>query len=120
MIQISTVAFFVYGLIEKGFNVKIHDPQASEQGFKFEMEMQGFDIGWRQNYTFCGSDYDAAVIDSNAIIIGTEWDEYQTTNYRNIRDKMNKDRALLFDFRSIIDMESVKHVGFEKVFKLGN
>lgn len=82
--------------------------------------MQGFDVAGRPNYSFCGSDYDSAVTDSHAIIIGTEWDEYISANYRNLRDKMNKDRALLFDMRSIIDADKIKHLGFEKVFKLGN
>lgn len=54
---------------------------------------------------FCGSDYTKAVTNSHAIVIGTEWDEYTTVNYRELRGLMNKDRALFFDFRSIVDIE---------------
>lgn len=35
----TPMAYFVNSLIEKGFNVKIHDPMASERGFQMEMEM---------------------------------------------------------------------------------
>ncbi|CDW82077.1 uridine diphosphate glucose dehydrogenase [Stylonychia lemnae] len=118
--RMTPIAYFVNGLIEKGFFVRIHDPQANERGFYLEMEMQGFDIAERFNFQFCGSDYNKAVANSNAIIIGTEWDEYITTNYRNIRDQMNQSRALFFDLRSIVDEEPLKYLGFEKVFKLGN
>ncbi|CDW90032.1 udp-glucose 6-dehydrogenase-like [Stylonychia lemnae] len=118
--RMSPMAFFVYGLIEKGFHVRIHDPQANERGFQIEMEMQGFSIAEKLNFEFCGSDYSKAVKDSNAIIIGTDWDEYITTNYRNMRDQMNNDKALFFDLRSIIDQQAINFLGFEKVFKLGN
>lgn len=99
------MAFFVNGLVERGFIVKIHDPMANERGFFMEMEMQGFNIIEKSNYQFCGADYKKAVTNSQAIVIGTEWDEYVTANYREFRGLMNKNKALFFDFRSIVDTQ---------------
>lgn len=114
------MAYLVNNLIEKGFNVKIHDPQTNERGFQMEMEMQGFNIVEKSNYTFCGSDYTKTVTNASAIVIGTEWDEYVNCNYRELRGIMNPEKALFFDLRSIIDVETIKSIGFDKVFKLGN
>lgn len=116
----TPMAFLVDYLIHKGYTVKIHDPQANERGFQMEMEMQGFNIVEKSNYTFCGSDYVKAVTNASAIVIGTEWDEYITCNYRELRGMMKQDAALFFDLRSIVDVDTVKSAGFDKIFKLGN
>eukprot|EP00347_Sterkiella_histriomuscorum_P009440 403341205 len=118
--RMTPVAFIVDYLIKKGFHVKIHDPQASERGFQMEMEMQGYNIAEKTNYEFCGSDYQKAVEGTSAIVIGTEWDEYVTANYREFRGLMKQDKAVFYDLRSIVDQEVIKQIGFDKVFKLGN
>lgn len=82
--------------------------------------MQGFDLALHTNYEYCGNNLNKAVENSSALIIGTEWDEYLNANYRDIRSKMNKDRAILYDLRAILDPVYIKSVGFDKVFKLGN
>ena len=98
-------AFLVNYLVEQGFNVKIHDPEVNERGFQMEMEMQGFNIAEKTNYEFVGKDYTKAVQNAQAIVVATEWDEYNTSNqnYRQLRDIMNPEKALLFDFRSMVD-----------------
>lgn len=116
----TPIAFLVNYLIEKGFTVKIHDPQVNERGFQMEMEVQGFNIAEKTNYIFCGSDYTQATKNTSAIVIGTEWDEYQNCNYRQLRDMMNKDQAFFFDLRSYLDPTVIHAAGFDKVFKLGN
>lgn len=85
-----------------------------------EMEMQGFNIAERLNYEFCGSDYTKTITGTSAIVIGTEWDEYITANYRELRGMMNKDKAVFYDLRSIVDHNLIKQLNFDKVFKLGN
>lgn len=37
--RMTPMAYFVNALMEKGFKVRIHDPQANERGFQMEMEM---------------------------------------------------------------------------------
>lgn len=46
------------------------------------MEMQGFHIAERKNIQFVGNDFVKAVTNSSAIVVCTEWDDYQTCNYR--------------------------------------
>lgn len=45
---------------------------------------------------------------TSAIVIGTEWDEYATANYRELRGLMNRDKALFYDLRSITNSEYIK------------
>ena len=35
---------FVHTLARKGFNVAIHDPQVTQEGFDFEMKEQGLSL----------------------------------------------------------------------------
>ena len=57
----TPIAFMVDFFVRKGYYVKIHDPEATEQGFNFEMQMQGYDIGQFTNFEYCGNDMDRAV-----------------------------------------------------------
>ena len=84
------------------------------------MQMQGYDLALNTNYEYCGSDLHKAVENSSALIIGTEWDDYVHANYRDIRNRMNKNRAILYDLRAILDPVHIKQIGFDKIFKLGN
>jgi UDP-glucose 6-dehydrogenase len=71
------------------------------------MEMQGFNVTELTNYEYVGNDYNKAVTNSSAIVIGTDWDEYYSANYRELRSLMNKDRAILYDLRSNIDSSHI-------------
>lgn len=60
-----------------------------------------------------------AVEGSEALVVLTEWPEYQNMNFKALRASMPTERSLFFDFRSFIDQEVVREGGFESVFKLG-
>ena len=114
------MAYLVNHLIEKGFTVNITDPQASERNFQMEMEFQGYFLRGRDNYQYFGSNHLKAAAGASAIVVGTEWDEYQTLDYEDIRKIMKPDQALFFDLRSYLNVEKIQKAGFDKVFKLGN
>ena len=48
------------------------------------------------------------VENSSALIIGTEWDDYGHAYNRDIRNRMNKDRAILNDIRAILVPTHIK------------
>lgn len=51
-------------------------------------------------------------MNTDAIIICTEWDEFSTLDYDRMYESMRKP-AFIFDGRSILDLEKLKNIGFE-------
>ena len=115
----TPVVTLVHYLTHKGYNVTIHDPEATKEGWEFELEYQKKVLP-KGSVSFFGNDYMAAASQSSAIIICTEWDQFMQYDYKAIRKQMNSKKALLFDLRSYIDVARVIGAGFDKVFKLGN
>ena len=58
------------------------------------------------------SDPYAACLDSHALVILTEWDEFRELNYQRIFDSMEKP-AFLFDGRNILDNKVMQKIGFQ-------
>jgi UDPglucose 6-dehydrogenase len=54
--------------------------------------------------------YDAA-INSDAIVIVTEWDEFKELDFQSIYKDMNKP-AFLFDGRLMMDTQKLRKIGF--------
>ena len=59
-----------------------------------------------------------AVKDTHAIIILTEWEEFNDIDFKYLFSKMYKP-SWIFDTRSIIDVEKAEKVGFN-VWQVGN
>jgi len=59
----------------------------------------------------------AAVKDSHAIAIMTEWDEFKTYDYAKMYASMAKP-AFIFDGRNILDHAKLKAIGFD-VYAIG-
>ena len=53
-----------------------------------------------------------SLIDSNAIAICTEWDEFKNINWNEVKTKMDKD-FLVFDGRNVINKENLNSLGFK-------
>lgn len=66
--------------------------------------------------TICKSAQEAC-LDSEAIIIATEWDEFKQLDWQAIYERMKKP-AFVFDGRSIIDAKFLREIGF-KVHSVG-
>ncbi len=73
---------------------KLHDVEVSESRFKL-----------------CGS-YQEACDGAHAIVILTEWDEFQTYNYAELYEKMQKP-AFVFDGRNLLNHTQLAEIGFE-------
>jgi UDPglucose 6-dehydrogenase len=61
--------------------------------------------------TVCTDAYQAAK-DAHAVLILTEWDEFKAIDFKKIYDHMNLP-AFLFDGRNLLDLQSLREIGFE-------
>lgn len=86
-------------LIKAGANVVAYDPVAVHEAQKI--------LGDKVRYT--KDPYDA-LIDSDALLIATEWPEFRSPNF-NVIGKLLKNK-LIFDGRNIYDLEEMKELGF--------
>lgn len=108
-------------LLEDGAIIHLYDPQVTEaQIYKDLLEAAAGNDHLEQcikkNLIIAKDPYEAANA-AHAIVILTEWDMFKTLDYSTIFSKMTKP-AFLFDGRGIMDMESLKQIGFE-VFSIG-
>jgi len=91
-------------LIEKlnqaGAKVKVFDPVAMNEAKRI--------LGDSVVYA---SDKIEALIDADALLLATEWNEFRLLNYRNLAKIMRK--KLVFDGRNIYDPNEMKENGFE-------
>lgn len=86
-------------LIKAGASVVAYDPVAVHEAQKI--------LGDKIRYT--KDPYDA-LIDSDALLIATEWPEFRSPNF-NVIGKLLKNK-LIFDGRNIYDLEEMKELGF--------
>ncbi|OFX42152.1 MAG: UDP-glucose 6-dehydrogenase [Bacteroidetes bacterium GWA2_30_7] len=87
-------------LIEAGANVNAYDPVAMH-----ECERK---IGNKIHYA---KDQYEALIDSDALLVITEWNEFRVPNFK-VMEKLMKTKVI-FDGRNIYDIAEVKESGFE-------
>ncbi len=86
-------------LNDKGYQIKCYDPEAMEN-VKNE----------KYNFHF----YDTAIEacrDTNAIIIGTEWNEFRALNLNDIGKIVNE--KIIFDLRNIYNKDEVIKIGYK-------
>ena len=107
-------------LIEEGAHLSIYDPKVEK--YKIEKDLENkeknrsdkFDYG---TFEVCSSIKDAAC-KSDAIVILTEWEEFNSINWYDLFNLMRKP-SWLFDTRACIDYEKARKAGFN-IWKLGN
>ncbi|MCU4165031.1 UDP-glucose dehydrogenase family protein [Carboxylicivirga caseinilyticus] len=86
-------------LIEAGAKVKAYDPVAIEEAHKI--------LGDSIEY---GKDQYDALIDTDALILITEWPEFRMPNFKVMEKLMNE--KVIFDGRNIYDPAEIKENGF--------
>ncbi len=86
-------------LKDKGIVIKSYDPEAMNNAKKEYNELQ-----------FCNSAYEACV-DTKAIIIGTEWNEFRALDF--IKIKGSSKNLVIFDLRNIYNAREIKDLGFK-------
>lgn len=89
----------IENLLKAGAKVVAYDPVAVHEAQKV--------IG--DSITYTKDPYDA-LIDSDALLIATEWPEFRSPNF-NVIGKLLKNK-LIFDGRNIYDLEEMKELGF--------
>jgi UDPglucose 6-dehydrogenase len=87
-------------LLQMGAKVKAYDPVAMHEAKK--------DLGDSIHFA---SDMNEALIDSDALLIITEWPEFRTPNFE-VMGRLMKNK-LVFDGRNIYDLSEMKDNGFE-------
>jgi len=90
-------------LIEEKAKLYIHDPQALEHA---KEDLRGIDSG--VTYTLA---IEEAVRDAHALVILTQWVEYQKLDYAKIFSQMQKP-AFVFDGRSVVDGQALHKMGY--------
>lgn len=81
-----------------GANIKAYDPKSMEKAKQI-----------LKNVKYCNSPYDAAK-NSDALLILTEWEEFEELDLRKIKSIMK--HPLIIDGRNIYDPEKLRRIGF--------
>ena len=114
----SAAIYVADHLIEDGANIHVYDPKVSESQIKADLvslwELKGISesrITQKLAQIIVHKDYNEALINTHAIAVLTEWDEFKTFNWGEIYNNMFKP-AFVFDGRNILDETLLKHIGF--------
>ena len=86
-------------ILDAGGEVKAYDPLARE---KAKVELP--------TITYCESAYQAAQ-ETEALIVATEWEEFQQLDWALIRQTMS--RPLILDGRNFLQADTMRALGFE-------
>ncbi len=96
----------IESLLKAGANVRVYDPIAMEEGKKH----------LKDTVTYSSDIYDT-VLDADAIVLVTEWNEFRLPSWAAIKKIMKT--AVVFDGRNIYNRKDVEQAGFE-YFCIGN
>lgn len=96
----STALVMIQLLLDAGCNISVYDPVAMDECKRR--------VGDRVNY--CKDMYEA-VLDSDALLLLTEWKEFRLPSWEVIKKAML--RPLVIDGRNIFDGDELKSIGFE-------
>ncbi|MCF4098742.1 UDP-glucose dehydrogenase family protein [Maritalea mediterranea] len=89
----------IQGLQDMGTTIHAYDPEGMENAKRY-----------LNNITYCDSAL-ACVDSADAAVIVTEWDEFRTLPFAEIKTRMRK--PVLVDLRNLYDGQSLKAVGFD-------
>ena len=101
-------------LLEEKASIRLYDPQVSEGAIRESLQMKEGDH-WG-SLTFCDSIEDAC-LDSNAIVLLTEWEEFMDLDFQKIYQSMKKP-AYIFDGRNLLNLRKLEEIGF-RAFGIG-
>ncbi len=99
-------------LLEENCKLAIYDPQVSPLQIEYDLQLKQSDNlsnNDQAEWTFADTVIDAS-INSDAILVITEWEEFKFINWEIVYKHMRKP-AWIFDTRSIVDINKVKMSG---------
>ena len=120
----SAAIYVADTLIEDGAQLSIHDPKVEEGKIKQDLrllwESRGetkASIAKKLKQVEVPEKKNDVFMDSHAVAVLTEWEEFVTYNWEEIHHQMLKP-AFVFDGRRILDKQHLEKIGF-KVYSIG-
>ena len=108
----SAAIYVADSLLEEKAKIHVFDPKVSES--QIYADVNGLDKRSQKlnenHLKFEDNPYEA-VVDSHAIAILTEWDEFADYDWKKIYNSMKKP-AFVFDGRNILDKKEIEKIGF--------
>ena len=101
-------------LLEEKGSLNIYDPQVTPESVLKALSMEKDELGDRIRFFDSAPE---ACMNTHAIAILTEWDEFKELNYEDILQGMLRP-AHIFDGRNLLDLEKLKKIGF-RAFGIG-
>lgn len=95
-------------LLEEQAVLRIYDPRVKREQIYHDL---GLDPATEDARVKVVKDPYQAVVDSDAIAVLTEWDEFTSLDYQKIFDSMRKP-AHVFDGRNLLDAKALTKIGF--------
>jgi UDPglucose 6-dehydrogenase len=103
----SAAIYICKDLLEEQANIAIYDPKVEVSQIQRDL---GIDAD-NEYVSYCQDAYEATK-DAHAVLILTEWDEFKALDFKKIYAQMQLP-AFLFDGRNLLDLESLREIGFE-------
>jgi UDPglucose 6-dehydrogenase len=90
-------------ILAEGANVRLYDPKAMKEASHY-LPADGSKV------VYCNDPYEAG-LGSDAILILTDWPEFQQLDLRRLRTRMNV--PIIIDGKNLLDGETACRAGFE-------
>ena len=90
-------------LTKRGAKIKAYDPKARH-------EAQSFYLKGNNSVEYVDSKY-TALVDSDAMLLLTEWKEFRSPDFQEIAKRLNS--SIIFDGRNQYNKDSLEKIGFE-------
>ena len=107
-------------LLEEGADLSIYDPKVEDYKIKKDLnnkEIETNDETYSGSWEICSSAREAS-IRSDAIVVLTEWEEFNSIDWDDLFQLMRKP-CWIFDTRSCIDHQKARKAGFN-IWEVGN
>src|SRR5690606_16137305 len=100
-------------LIEEQAELHIYDPKVTKQQILTDLErITGDDLKQLQEKVHIYNSSETIFRNAHAIVILTEWDEFKTYSYTDIKNQM-LEPAFIFDGRNVLNPTQIQQIGFQ-------
>lgn len=105
-------------LLNEHAHITVYDPKVTDEQIYADLDyLNSRNPEENRKLLKVAKDPFAAMKDSHAIAVLTEWDEFKSYDWQKIYDNMLKP-AFIFDGRRLLDLKKLKSIGFE-CFEIG-
>ena len=108
--------FVLHDLIQEEARVHIYDPKVKRSDMLAEFDntcgVNAKNTPKLDQLVVTSADPYEACRDAHALLILTDWDEFNDLDYQKVFDSMAKP-AFLFDGRNMLDQSALRKIGFE-------